>query len=106
MIDSFQIVPSDTPILKRARDLGIWVDANLSPTYISPPDYCYRYLSTNEINKIPTKKWEVKMVTVDQANIVKLKTHGFNFEILVDSNAAMAFKGGANTDIRDVLAVQ
>jgi len=46
------------------------------------------------------------MAAVDQANIVKLKTHGFNFEILVDSNAAIAFKGGANTDIRDVLAVQ
>lgn len=46
------------------------------------------------------------MVTVDQANIVKLKTHGLNFEILIDSNAAMAFKGGANIDIRTVLAAQ
>ena len=46
------------------------------------------------------------MVTVDQANIVKLKTHGQNFEILVDSNAAIAFRGNNNMDIRDVLAVQ
>ena len=34
------------------------------------------------------------MVTVDQAIIAKLKTHGQNFEILVDCNAALALKGG------------
>ena len=56
MIDLFRIVPSDIPILKRAGDLGNWVDVNLSPSYNSLPDYCYRYLSTNEINKIPTQK--------------------------------------------------
>src|SRR3989338_1086886 len=46
------------------------------------------------------------MVAVDHASIVKLKTHGQNFEILVDSNAAMALKGGANIDIKTILAVQ
>src|SRR3989338_3679230 len=46
------------------------------------------------------------MVTVDQASIEKLKTHGQNFEILVDSNAALAFKGGSGIDIRTVLAAQ
>ncbi len=46
------------------------------------------------------------MVAVDQASIVKLKTNGQNFEILVDPNSAIAFKGGANIDIRAILAAQ
>ena len=46
------------------------------------------------------------MVNVDQAHVVKLKTNGQEFEILVDSDKALALKGGANIDIRDVLAVQ
>lgn len=46
------------------------------------------------------------MVTVDEASIVKLKTHGQNFEILVDCNAAIALKNGQLVDIQNVLAVQ
>lgn len=46
------------------------------------------------------------MVTVDQASIAKLKTHGQNFEILIDSNSALALKGGKDIDIRSILAVQ
>lgn len=46
------------------------------------------------------------MTTVDEANIIKLKTHGQNFEILADSTKALAVKSGANIDMRDVLAAQ
>ena len=46
------------------------------------------------------------MVEVNHASIVKLKTNGQNFEILVDPNSAIAFKGGANIDIRTILAAQ
>jgi len=46
------------------------------------------------------------MVNVDEANVIKLKMNGQHFEILVDSNKALALKGGANVDIMDVLAVQ
>lgn len=46
------------------------------------------------------------MVTVDEAIIAKLKTHGQNFEILVDCDAAIALKGGKPIDIKTVLAVQ
>ncbi len=46
------------------------------------------------------------MVNVDEASIVKLKTHGQTFEILVDCDKAMAFKSGAQVDLRDILAVQ
>ncbi|MDP7116362.1 MAG: ribosome assembly factor SBDS [Candidatus Woesearchaeota archaeon] len=46
------------------------------------------------------------MTNVDEASIAKLKTHGQNFEILVDSDAAIALKGGQAIDIADVLAVQ
>lgn len=46
------------------------------------------------------------MVTVDEASIAKLKTHGQNFEILIDSSKAIAFKSTGNVDIRDVLAAQ
>jgi len=45
------------------------------------------------------------MVTVDRAIIARLKTHGNNFEILVDCNNALALKEGKNIDMRDVLAV-
>ncbi len=44
------------------------------------------------------------MVTVDQAVIAKLKTHGANFEVLVDCNNAIALKGGKEIDMNDVLA--
>src|SRR3989344_4921753 len=46
------------------------------------------------------------MVEVNHASIVKLKTNGQNFEILVDPNSAIAFKGGANIDIKTILAAQ
>jgi len=46
------------------------------------------------------------MVTVDQAVIAKLKIHGVNFEVLVDCNNAIAFKGGKEPDIKDILATQ
>jgi ribosome maturation protein SDO1 len=44
------------------------------------------------------------MVTVDKAVIAKLKTHGANFEVLVDCNNAIALKGGKEIDMNDVLA--
>jgi ribosome maturation protein SDO1 len=46
------------------------------------------------------------MVAVDQAVIAKLKTHGANFEVLVDCNNAMALKSGKEFDMKDVLATQ
>jgi len=46
------------------------------------------------------------MTTVDQAKVIKLKTHGQEFEILADSTKALALKSGNAVDIRDVLAVQ
>lgn len=46
------------------------------------------------------------MTTVDEANVIKLKTHGQNFEILADSTKALQVKSGAEIDIRDILAAQ
>jgi len=45
------------------------------------------------------------MVNVDEAHVVKLKSHGHEFEILVDQDLAIEFKSGANVDIGSVLAV-
>jgi len=45
------------------------------------------------------------MVDVDSAQIARLKTHGHNFEILVNSSNAIALKGGSNVSMSDVLAV-
>lgn len=44
------------------------------------------------------------MVTVDQAIIARLKSHGQNYEILVDCNNALAVREGRSVDMRDVLA--
>lgn len=44
------------------------------------------------------------MVTVDNAIIARLKTHGQNFEVLVDCNNALALKGGRDINMKDVLA--
>jgi len=44
------------------------------------------------------------MVTVDEAVIARLKTHGQNFEILVDCNNAIALRENKQVDIKDVLA--
>lgn len=46
------------------------------------------------------------MTNVEDASIVKLKTQGQNFEILVDANKAIAFKEGKISDMHEVLAVQ
>ena len=44
------------------------------------------------------------MVNVDEAVIARLKTHGQNFEILVDCNNAIAIKENKDMDMKDVLA--
>lgn len=46
------------------------------------------------------------MVTVDKANIAKIKIGGEQFEILIDSDKAIQFKQGKIADISDVLAVE
>jgi ribosome maturation protein SDO1 len=44
------------------------------------------------------------MVTVDEAVIAKLKTHGQNFEVLVDCNNAIALRENKPVDMKEVLA--
>lgn len=44
------------------------------------------------------------MVGVDEAVIARLKTHGQNFEVLVDCNNAIALREGKDISIKDVLA--
>jgi len=44
------------------------------------------------------------MVSVDKAVIARYKSHGHVFEILVDCGAAMAFKGGKEIPIDEILA--
>lgn len=44
------------------------------------------------------------MVTVDEAVIAKLKTHGQNFEVLVDCNNAIAIRENKPVDMKEVLA--
>jgi len=46
------------------------------------------------------------MVSVDKAIIARYKSHGHTFEILVDCNNAMAFKGGKELPMGEVLAIQ
>ena len=46
------------------------------------------------------------MVTLDKAHIARIKVGKQIFEILVDSDKAIAFKSGKISDIRDVLAVE
>ncbi len=46
------------------------------------------------------------MVTVDSAHVVKLKSHGHSFEILVDINLALELKQGKAVDMSSVLAVE
>ena len=45
------------------------------------------------------------MVTVENAVIAKLKTHGQNFEVLVDCNKAIAVRENKDIAMKDVLAV-
>ena len=44
------------------------------------------------------------MVSVEDAVIARLKTHGQNFEILVDCNNAIALRAGKNIELKGVLA--
>ena len=44
------------------------------------------------------------MVTVEEAVIARIKTHGQNFEVLVDCNNAILIKQNKNIDMKDVLA--
>ncbi|MEM3127037.1 MAG: ribosome assembly factor SBDS, partial [Candidatus Woesearchaeota archaeon] len=46
------------------------------------------------------------MVTVDKAVVARLKSHGLNFEILVDCENAIKIKYGQALEWRDVLAVE
>src|SRR3989344_5094632 len=46
------------------------------------------------------------MVKVDEATVAKLKIQGQHFEIMVDSNLAIAFREGKAVDMKDILAVQ
>lgn len=46
------------------------------------------------------------MVTVDSAQIVKFKSHGHSFEILVDLDLALAVKQGKEADMSSVVAVE
>lgn len=46
------------------------------------------------------------MVDVDKAVVAKMKKSGKTFEILVDSDAAIALREGKDIDVRDVLAAE
>lgn len=46
------------------------------------------------------------MVTLDNAVVARLKTHGEHFEILVDPDGAYDLKKGAGVKIEDILAVE
>lgn len=46
------------------------------------------------------------MVSLDDAVIASLKTHGHTFEIYVDPDLALSYKEGGVVDLKDVLAVE
>ena len=46
------------------------------------------------------------MVNVDTAVIARLKKGGRTFEVLVDCDNALKFKGGENVDMNSVLATE
>jgi ribosome maturation protein SDO1 len=46
------------------------------------------------------------MVTLDNAVVARYKTHGENFEILVDPDGALALRRGENVNIEDIIAVE
>ncbi len=46
------------------------------------------------------------MVTLDNAVVARIKTHGEHFEILVDPEGAQALKHGAPVKLEDILAVE
>lgn len=45
------------------------------------------------------------MVSLDKAIIIRLKTHGEDYEIYVDADKAVKYRGGENIAIEDILAV-
>ena len=45
------------------------------------------------------------MVSLDDAVIARLKTHGHDFEIYVDPDLALSYKEGEQVDLKNVLAV-
>jgi len=45
------------------------------------------------------------MVRLEDAVIVRLKTHGENYELYVDADKALKFKGGEDVPLEEVLAV-
>ena len=48
----------------------------------------------------------LQMVTLEEAVIARLSTHGTNFEVLVDPDLTLALRSGEDVDIREVLAVE
>jgi len=46
------------------------------------------------------------MISLEKAMVVRLKTFGEDFELLVDPDKALAFKEGANVPLDDVLAAK
>lgn len=44
------------------------------------------------------------MVTVDEAVIAKLSTHGEDFEVLVDPELVLEYRAGEDIDLREILA--
>ena len=46
------------------------------------------------------------MVTLDNAVVARLKTHGEHFEILVDPDGAYELRHGADVKVEDILAVE
>jgi len=44
------------------------------------------------------------MISLDKATVVRLKTHGENFEILVDPDLALEYKGGKEMNVEEMLA--
>ena len=44
------------------------------------------------------------MIPLDKATVVRLKTHGENFEILVDPDLALEYKEGKEMDVSELLA--
>lgn len=46
------------------------------------------------------------MVAVDKAVIARLKSSGETFEILVDPDLALDYRGGKEVDMNDILAVK
>ena len=44
------------------------------------------------------------MISLDKATVVRLKTHGENFEILVDPDLALEYKEGKEMNVEEMLA--